>query len=141
MKREKNNLAILANSLIKKGKKAKAEKICFNFLTKLRAETKRNPIIVLNLAINKLKPIVTVKGKRVAGTNIKIPSLIVPGQDVSVAMKWLIEAAIARGGDQKISDKLVQEVLDILANKGNALKKRNELHKLAVINRPFLKFA
>lgn len=141
MKLQRNFLSVLSNSLLKNGKKIKAEKICFDFLYKLRLETKQNPVIVLNFAIHKIKPIVTLKGKRVAGTNLKIPTLVVPGQDISVAIKWLIEAAIARGGDQKISDKLVQEVLDILSNKGNSLKKKNELHKLALINRPFLKFA
>jgi small subunit ribosomal protein S7 len=140
MRLQRNFLSVLANSLLKNGKKSKAEGICFDFLYKLRLETKQNPVIVLNAAINKIKPIVTLKGKRVAGTNLKIPALVVSGRDISVAIKWLIDAAIIRGGDQKISDKLVQEVLDILANRGSSLKKKNELHKLALVNRPFLKF-
>lgn len=136
----RNFLAILGNSLIKKGKKYEAEKICFAFLRRIRVETRQSPIVVLMTVLHKIKPIVTLKGKRVAGTNLKIPALILPGQDNTMAIKWFIESALSRGGNLEISEKLLQEVLDILANKGSTVKKRNDLHRLALVNRPFLKF-
>lgn len=136
----KNLLKVLSNSLIKRGKKFKVEKVCFKFLKRLKEETGKDPVNVLGLAVYRAKPVVTLKGKKVAGVTLKIPNLIREGQDVSVASKWIIEASVSKVGDQKIDQKLMQELIDILSNKGATIKKKNELHRMALSNRPFLKY-
>lgn len=135
-----NLLKILNNSLIKKGKKIQIEKLSFNFLKNLKAEVRQDPISVLNLALFKAKPVVTLKGKKVAGVSLKIPTLIANGKDFSISIKWFVQSSLLKIGNDKLNIKLVREVLDILANKGATIKKRNELHKLALSNRPFLKY-
>jgi small subunit ribosomal protein S7 len=137
---KKSLIKVLINTLLKKGNKFNVEKICIAFLKRLKYGYAQNPVLTLSTVVYRIKPVVTLKSKKVAGTNIKIPSLIKSGKDISVAVKWLIDGAIQKSGDQKISDKLIQEVQDILVAKGSTIKKKNELHKMALSNRPFLKY-
>jgi len=137
---QKNLLKILVNSLIKKGKKVKIEKACFNFLLLLKKGTSKNPVLTFNYALDRVRPLVTLRNKKVAGTNLKIPILVNPGQDTSMSIKWLVESLNTKVGNDKIDTKLSQEIIDILASKGLTVKKRTELHKTALANRPFLKY-
>lgn len=137
---KKNLLKVFSNSLVRKGKKIKIERICLNFLKLLKFNTAKNPILTFNYSLNRAKPLVTLKGKKVAGTSLKIPVLVPTGQDVSVSIKWLIESLNLKIGNEKVDNKLVLEINDILSNKGYTVKKKTELHKLALSNRPFLKY-
>jgi len=118
---KKSLIKVLINTLLKKGNKSNVEKLCIDFLKRLKYNHLQDPVLTLNTAIYRIKPVVTLKSKKVAGTNIKIPCLIKSGKDISVAVKWLIDSADQKPGDQRISEKLIQEVQDILLAKGLSL--------------------
>jgi small subunit ribosomal protein S7 len=137
---QKNLLKVLSNSLVKKGKKIKIERVCFNFLLALKKGTSKNPLLIFNYSIDRVRPLLTLKNKKVAGTNLKIPVLVNSGQDTSMSIKWLVESLKTKAGNDKVATKITQELTDILSNKGLTIKKKNELHKTALANRPFLKY-
>lgn len=140
---KKNFFKLLINSLVKKGKKTYSEKLAYNVLKVLKKELKgRNSLVLLTNLTYKLKPCVTLRTKKVAGVLIKIPTLVAVGRDISMVVRWLVMGFQLRQGVRHIEEKVTNELLDLIVlNRGFALKKRNDLHKLALTNRPFLKYA
>jgi len=139
----KNFFRLLVNSLIKKGKKSYSEKTAYTVLKLLKKELKgHNSLLLLSNLTYKIKPAVTLRTKKVAGILIRIPSLIVEGRDISLVVRWFTAGIKLRQNVRHINEKLVVELLDLLLlNRGFVLKKRNDLHRLALLNRPFLKYA
>lgn len=140
---KKNFFKLLVNSLIKKGKKTYSERLAYDIVKVLKKELKgRNSLLVLTNLTYKLKPCVTLRTKKVAGVLIKIPTLVAVGRDISMVVRWLVMGFKLRQGFRRLNEKVVGELLDLIVlNRGFALKKRNDLHKLALTNRPFLKYA
>ena len=126
----------LINSLMYDGKKTIAEKIVYDAIDKIRSKSKDEPITVFNQAISNIKPTVEVRSRRVGGATYQVPVEVRNDRKQALAIRWLISSARARGENTMI-DRLSSELMDAFSNKGNAVKKREDTHKMAEANRAF----
>ncbi|QJC38239.1 30S ribosomal protein S7 [Enterobacteriaceae endosymbiont of Donacia marginata] len=133
---ESNLLAKFINILMVNGKKSIAESIVYSALNKITKKKGKKEIDIFLSALENVKPIVEVKSRRVGGSTYQVPVEIRPIRRNTLAMRWLINAARKRQEKSMIL-KLSNEILDALENKGNAVKKREEIHKMAEANKAF----
>ncbi len=126
----------LINSIMYDGKKISAEKIVYEALEKIKTKSKDEPIIVFNDAINNVRPTVEVRSRRVGGATYQVPVEVKTKRSQALALRWLIEASRKRK-DKKMSDKLFNELYDAYQNKGLAIKKKEDTHKMAESNKAF----
>lgn len=132
-------VARLINRLTLQGKKSVAEKIVYDALNVIAEKKKDDPVKLFKQALEKIKPIVEVRSRRVGGANYQVPVEVRPDRRVSLGIRWLVTAARSRG--EKTSNmKLANELLEALDNKGAALKKREEVHRMAEANKAFAHF-
>ena len=129
-------VAKFCNSLMKDGKKSVAEKVIYATLDILQKKTNDDPLKIFKKALENLKPVVEVKSRRVGGATYQVPVEVKPNRRQSLASRWLIEYAIARP-EKSLEEKLAAECLDALANRGGAVKKREDVHKMAEANKAF----
>tara|TARA_B100001123_G_C15122947_1_gene952133 strand:+ start:86 stop:556 length:471 start_codon:yes stop_codon:yes gene_type:complete len=129
----------LVNSIMYDGKKSVAEKIIYTALEKLQSKVKEEPIKVFNDAINKIKPSVEVRSRRVGGATYQVPVEVKQKRSQALAIRWLIEASRKRK-DKLMSDKIFYELYDAYQGKGSAIKKRDDTHKMAESNKAFAHF-
>lgn len=134
------NIAKFINYLLKKGKKAKAEKIVYSAFSIIKEKTKQDPRHVFNKAIKKVSPLVEVRGKRVGGANYQVPFQVRGDRRFFLASNWLIKASHDRRG-RSMAEKLALEILDASNGEGSAVKKREAVHKMAEANKAFAHFA
>jgi small subunit ribosomal protein S7 len=132
-------LAKFMNVVMLSGKKAVAERIIYGALDQIQTKTGKEPIEVFNLAINNIKPIVEVKSRRVGGANYQVPVEVRPVRRLALAMRWLREAAKKRG-EKSMDLRLAGELLDAAEGRGDAMKKRDDTHKMAEANKAFSHF-
>ena len=133
------DLAKFMNVVMLSGKKAVAERIVYGALEQIAAKTDKEPIEVFNTAINNIKPLVEVKSRRVGGANYQVPVEVRPVRRLALAMRWLREAAKKRG-EKSMELRLAGELLDAAEGRGNAMKKREDTHKMAEANKAFSHF-
>lgn len=133
------DLAKFMNVVMLSGKKAVAERIVYGALEQIAAKTDKEPIEVFNTAINNIKPLVEVKSRRVGGANYQVPVEVRPVRRLALAMRWLREAAKKRG-EKSMDLRLAGELLDAAEGRGNAMKKREDTHKMAEANKAFSHF-
>ena len=133
------DLAKFMNVVMLSGKKAVAERIVYGALEQIAAKTDKEPIEVFNTAINNVKPLVEVKSRRVGGANYQVPVEVRPVRRLALAMRWLREAAKKRG-EKSMELRLAGELLDAAEGRGNAMKKREDTHKMAEANKAFSHF-
>ena len=133
------DLAKFMNVVMLSGKKAVAERIVYGALEQISAKTDKEPIEVFNTAINNIKPLVEVKSRRVGGANYQVPVEVRPVRRLALAMRWLREAAKKRG-EKSMELRLAGELLDAAEGRGNAMKKREDTHKMAEANNAFSHF-
>ncbi|MCX8161251.1 MAG: 30S ribosomal protein S7 [Candidatus Saccharicenans sp.] len=126
----------LINLVLKKGKKSVAEDIVYGTLDILKQRTKDDPLKVLEKAIDNVRPLLETKSRRVGGATYQVPVEVPEHRSISLGMRWLVKFAKERGG-KSMQEKLAAEILDALANKGGAVKKREDTHKMAEANRAF----
>ena len=135
-------LAKFINMIMKDGKKSTAEKIVYDALdtliSKLGETEEKAPEIFSDL-LNNLKPVVEVKSRRVGGATYQIPVEVRHERREALAMRWLIEAARGRS-EKNMKSKLANELLDASNNKGNAMKKKEDTHRMAEANKAFSHF-
>ncbi len=124
------------NILMLNGKKSIAEKILYRSLDILYKKIKKNRLDLLELAINNVKPIVEIKSRRVGGTTYQIPIEVRPLRGYTLAIRWIILSAKKRL-KKKMFLNLADELLDAINNKGFAIKKREEIHRMAESNKAF----
>jgi len=129
----------LINSIMYDGKKISAEKIVYEALEKIRTKSKDEPIAVFNDAINNVRPTVEVRSRRVGGATYQVPVEVKTKRSQALALRWLIDASRKRK-DKKMSDKLFNEIFDAYQNKGSAIKKKEDTHKMAESNKAFAHF-
>lgn len=129
-------VAKFINSLMKDGKKSVAERVLYNTLDILQKKTNDDPLKTFKKALENLKPIVEVKSRRVGGATYQVPVEVKPNRRQSLASRWLIEYASDRQ-EKSLEEKLAAEILDALANRGGAIKKREDVHKMAEANKAF----
>ncbi len=129
----------LINSLMYDGKKTIAEKIVYDAINKIKSKVKDEPIKVFNEAINNIKPTVEVRSRRVGGATYQVPVEVKSKRSQALALRWLIEASRKRK-DKRMSDKIYNEIYDAYQNKGSAIKKKEDTHKMAESNKAFAHF-
>jgi small subunit ribosomal protein S7 len=127
------------NNLMWDGKKSVAQKIFYGALERIEKQTKEDGLAVFEKALNNVKPILEVRPRRVGGATYQIPMEVRPGRKESLAIKWLIRVARGRS-EYRMEDRLAQEILAASRNEGGAIKKREEVHKMAEANRAFAHF-
>ena len=129
----------LINSLMYDGKKTIAEKIVYDALDKLKAKANDEPLNIFNEAINNIKPTVEVRSRRVGGATYQVPVEVKTKRSQALALRWLIAASRKRK-NKKMADKIFNELFDAYQNKGSAIKKKEDTHKMAESNKAFAHF-
>jgi len=124
------------NSLMMHGKKSIAEKILYAALDQVESKISRNPVEVFHEALENVMPAVEVRSRRVGGATYQVPVEVRADRKAALAIRWLIAAARARGENTMV-DRLAGEFLDAVNNRGNAVKKREDTHRMAEANRAF----
>jgi small subunit ribosomal protein S7 len=130
---------MLVNRVMKNGKKSLAYKIVYNTLKNIGETTEKNPVEVFEIALENIMPKVEVQPRRRAGTVQMVPSILSSiDRGQATALRWILESCEKRSAKSMVS-KLQTEILDAYEKKGNAIKKKEELHKLAVNNAMYSK--
>ena len=129
----------LINSIMYDGKKTIAEKIVYEALEKIKSKTKDEPINIFNDAIKNVRPSVEVRSRRVGGATYQVPVEVKSKRSQALALRWLIDASRKRK-DKKMSDKIFNEIYDAYQNRGSAIKKKEDMHKMAESNKAFAHF-
>jgi len=124
------------NSLMNDGKKSAAESIVYGAFDIVLAKTKQDPITVFHTALDNIRPAVEVRSRRVGGATYQVPVEVRPDRRRALAIRWLVNAARKRG-ENTMTEKLAAELLDAANNRGTAVKKREDTHKMAEANRAF----
>ena len=127
------------NSLMLDGKKTVAEKIVYKTFEIIKEKSKQDPLEVFNEAIKNVKPNLEVKSRRVGGATYQVPVEVRSDRAQALAIRWLIESSKKRG-DKTMQERLSKEYLDASTNKGNAIKKKEDTHKMAEANKAFAHF-
>ena len=133
-----NSLSVskFTNMIMLDGKKRVAEKILYSALEILAKNSKEDPITMMDKALQNVSPSVEVKSRRVGGSNYQVPVEVNTKRKQSLAMRWILEAADKRN-EKTMKKKLAAELLDAYDNKGSAVKKREDVHKMAEANKAF----
>ena len=126
----------LINSIMYDGKKGIAAKIVYEAIEKIKTKTKEEPINIFNEAINNIRPTVEVRSRRVGGATYQVPQEVKAKRSQTLALRWLLDASRKRK-NKTMSDKLFNELMDASQNKGSAIKKREDTHKMAESNKAF----
>ena len=129
-------LSKFMNNLMLDGKKAVAEKIVYGALETVEAKAKTNPVETFHEALNNIKPAVEVRSRRVGGATYQVPVEVRPERAQALAIRWLISAARGRA-ETTMAARLSAELMDAANNRGNAVKKREDTHRMADANRAF----
>ena len=124
------------NNLMYDGKKSAAEGIVYGALDKIQAKSKQDPVQVFHEALNNVAPAIEVRSRRVGGATYQVPVEVRAERRQALAIRWIITAARGRN-EQTMVDRLSGELLDAANNRGSAVKKREDTHKMAEANRAF----
>ena len=124
------------NSIMHAGKKSVAEQIVYGAFEIIEGKTKQNPIGVFEQALDNVMPSIEVRSRRVGGATYQVPVEVRPERRQALAIRWIIQAARDRSG-HSMKEKLSAELLDAFNRRGNAVKKREDTHKMADANRAF----
>ena len=127
------------NSIMYDGKRSRAEKILYTALDKLKEKSKEDPVKIFNSAINNVKPNLEVRSRRVGGATYQVPVEVKSSRSQALALRWIMDATRKRK-NKTMAEKLYFELLDASQNKGSAIKKREDTHKMAESNKAFAHF-
>jgi small subunit ribosomal protein S7 len=127
------------NVLMESGKKSVAERIIYGAFDLIQAKSGKDPLEVFSTALSNAKPMVEVKSRRVGGANYQVPVEVRPSRRMALSMRWLREAARKRG-EKSMGQRLAGELLEASENRGGAIKKRDEVHRMAEANKAFSHF-
>ncbi len=134
-----SDVAKFINVIMLDGKKAVAERIVYGAFQQIEQKSGKNPVEVFSQALTNVKPSVEVKSRRVGGANYQVPVEVRPVRRMALAMRWLREAAKKRG-EKSMPLRLAGELIDASEGRGGAMKKREEVHRMAEANRAFAHF-
>jgi len=129
----------LINSIMFDGKKTIAEKIIYDAIDKIKSKSKEEPMTIFNEAIKNIKPTVEVRSRRVGGATYQVPVEVKTKRSQALALRWLINASRKRK-DKNMSDKIFNEIYDAYQNRGAAIKKKEDTHRMAESNKAFAHF-
>jgi small subunit ribosomal protein S7 len=129
-------LAKFMNSLMYEGKKSAAERIVYGALERIESRAKRDPMQIFHEALDNVKPAIEVRSRRVGGATYQVPVEVRTDRRQALAIRWLITAARGRN-ENTMEERLSAELLDAANNRGTAVKKREDTHRMAEANRAF----
>ena len=129
-------LSKFINFIMYDGKKTTSEKIIYDALEKIKNKTKEDPIKIFDEAIGNIRPNLEVRSRRVGGATYQVPQEVKTKRSQTLALRWLLEASRKRK-NKTMSDKLFNELMDASQNKGSAIKKREDTHRMAESNKAF----
>jgi small subunit ribosomal protein S7 len=132
-------LAKFMNHVMVSGKKSVAERIVYGALDIVEQRLKKSPVEVFEEALDNVAPLVEVKSRRVGGATYQVPVEVRPSRRTALAMRWLVDYARARG-EKSMAQRLAGELIDAVQSKGGAVKKREDVHRMAEANKAFSHF-
>jgi len=138
-KHANTDVAKFINVLMEAGKKSVAERIVYGAFEQISKKGGKDPLEVFNQALQNSRPMVEVKSRRVGGANFQVPVEVRPVRRTALAMRWLREAARKRG-EKSMGARLAAELLEASEGRGGAVKKREEVHRMAEANKAFSHF-
>jgi small subunit ribosomal protein S7 len=133
------DLTKFVNVIMLDGKKAVAERIVYGALQQIETKTGKNALEVFSAALSNVRPMVEVKSRRVGGANYQVPVEVRPVRRMALAMRWLREAAKKRG-EKSMPQRLAGELIEAAEGRGGAMKRREEVHRMAEANKAFSHF-
>ncbi len=132
-------LAKFINMIMERGKKTVARGIVYGSFDEIKEQTKQEPLVVFETALKNVAPIVEVKSRRVGGSNYQVPIEVTPKRRQALAFRWIIDAARSKKG-RPMAKKLADELVQASQNQGDAVKKKQDVHRMAEANRAFAHF-
>jgi small subunit ribosomal protein S7 len=126
----------LINKLMVDGKKSLAERIVYRSLERISERTQGDPVVTLKKAVENTRPLLEVRSRRVGGATYQVPVEVRPHRGTTLALRWLVTYSRARKGRDMV-DRLVGEIMDASQGQGSAVKRREDLHKMAEANKAF----
>jgi small subunit ribosomal protein S7 len=129
-------LAKFINHVMESGKKSVAERIVYGALDIVEERRKSEPLEVFENALDSIRPMVEVKSRRVGGATYQVPVEVRPSRRTALAMRWLVDASRKRG-EKSMAQRLAGEIMDAVDGKGAAIKKREDVHRMAEANKAF----
>ena len=129
-------VARFVNNIMERGKKSVAEGIFYGAMDLIQKRTQEDPLKVFEKSVNNLKPVIEVKSRRVGGATYQVPTEVRPERRTALAIRWLISYAGERS-EKSMQEKLAAELIDAANNRGGAIKKREDVHKMAEANKAF----
>lgn len=124
------------NVIMQSGKKSVAERIVYGAFEHITVKASKDPLEVFSAAVANVKPVVEVKSRRVGGANYQVPVEVRPSRRMALSMRWLREAARKRA-EKSMAQRLAGELLEAAEGRGSAMKKREEVHRMAEANKAF----
>jgi len=133
------HVQVLINKLMTRGKKSTAERVVYGAFDRIQSQTGRDPLDVFQQAVRNTTPVLEVKPRRVGGATYQVPIEIRPDRRLALSMRWILGSARTRGG-RSMSERLASELLDAANNTGQAIKKKDDTHRMAEANRAFVHY-
>jgi small subunit ribosomal protein S7 len=133
----RRRISKFVNTVMTSGKKSIAERIVYGAFDIVAEKAKEDPIKVWDRAVNNVQPRLEVKSRRVGGATYQVPVDVRPDRGLTLGMRWIITAARERSDGRTMQEKLAAELVDASANRGNAVKKREDTHRMAEANKAF----
>jgi small subunit ribosomal protein S7 len=124
------------NSVMKMGKRSTAEKIIYGAMEQVKQKAKEDPLKMFEKAVENVRPVLETKSRRVGGATYQVPVEVSLNRSTSLAIRWILRYSRERAG-KSMTDKLAVEIMDAVNNRGGAIKKREDTHKMAEANRAF----
>jgi len=133
-------VAQLINKVMKRGKKTVAQKIVYGAFDIIKEKTKKEPMETFKLAIENASPLLEVKPKRIGGATYQVPMEVRGERKLALAIRWILDGARGKKG-KPMAEKLADELIGCAKNEGNAIKKKQDTHRMAEANKAFAHFA
>ncbi|RPI12510.1 MAG: 30S ribosomal protein S7 [Ignavibacteriae bacterium] len=127
------------NSIMKRGKKQKAENILYSAFEIIREKSSAEPLEVFKKAVSNVQPVLEVRSRRVGGSNYQVPTEVRPERRTALAIKWILTYTRDKAG-KSMAEKLANELLSAANNEGSAVKKKEDVHRMAEANKAFAHF-
>jgi small subunit ribosomal protein S7 len=132
-------VSLLVNRILQKGKKRLARRLVYKAFELIEIKTNQSAILILEKAVRNISPRVQLKAKRIGGATYQVPTLLNKFRSTNIAIRWVVEFSRKRSG-KGMSLKLANELLEAAKGLGNAIKKKEETHKMAEANKAFAQF-
>ena len=129
----------MVNAIMKNGKRGVAEKALYSALDRIQNKDGGDPVELFHKALSNIRPLIEVRSRRVGGATYQVPTEVPVNRAQSLAIRWLLTAANGRG-ERSLPERLAGEIADAIGNRGNAVKKREDTHRMAEANKAFAHF-